>query len=267
MPMARKLPPIMGSYGIGIERILSAAIELFHDQDGMILPAAIAPFQVVITPANNSDSSQMEAAREIYESCLALGLDALLDDRDERPGVKFKDADLIGVPCRIVLRQEAHQRSGGSGGPQDPRCHRCPAGRCRAYGGRAFEVGHALACRSVTHRRGAEEAELTQSFLKCADLSASAPQRLRTGHDLRTQRRQRDVAELAGLGGMRTALGRIHRGDAEEAELMQRFSRCADLSASAPLLAKQLADCGAAEARRTYRQKLRVISASSASLR
>ena len=99
----KEVTPIMGSYGIGIERILSAAIELFHDKDGMILPAAIAPFQVVITPANSSDAAQAEAARGIYQQCLALGIDTLLDDRDERPGVKFKDADLIGVPWRIVV--------------------------------------------------------------------------------------------------------------------------------------------------------------------
>jgi prolyl-tRNA synthetase len=99
----KEVTPIMGSYGIGIERILCAAIELFHDKDGMMLPGAIAPFQVVITPANNSDAAQAEAAAGIYRQCLALGTDALLDDRDERPGVKFKDADLIGVPWRIVV--------------------------------------------------------------------------------------------------------------------------------------------------------------------
>ena len=99
----KEVTPIMGSYGIGIERILSATIELYHDKDGMILPISIAPFTVVVTPANNADSSQMDAARSIYEECLALGLDALLDDRDERPGVKFKDADLIGVPFRVVV--------------------------------------------------------------------------------------------------------------------------------------------------------------------
>jgi prolyl-tRNA synthetase len=99
----KEITPIMGSYGIGIERILSVAIELYHDKDGMILPAAIAPFQVVVTPANISDAAQAEAARSIYHGCLALGLDALLDDRDERPGVKFKDADLIGVPFRVVV--------------------------------------------------------------------------------------------------------------------------------------------------------------------
>src|SRR5207253_342698 len=95
--------PIMGSYGIGIERILSAAIELYHDKDGMILPAAIAPFQVVVTPANFADAAQAEAARQIYSACVAAGLDALLDDRDDRPGVQFNDADLIGIPWRIVI--------------------------------------------------------------------------------------------------------------------------------------------------------------------
>ncbi len=99
----KEVTPIMGSYGIGIERILAAAIELYHDKDGMILPPSIAPFQVVITPANNSDAAQREAAQRVYGDCQALGLDALLDDRDERPGVKFKDADLIGLPYRIVI--------------------------------------------------------------------------------------------------------------------------------------------------------------------
>ncbi len=99
----KEVTPIMGSYGIGIERILCAAIELYHDKDGMMLPSSIAPFQVVVTPANNADAAQAEAARGIYDGCRALGLDALLDDRDERPGVKFKDADLIGVPFRIVV--------------------------------------------------------------------------------------------------------------------------------------------------------------------
>ncbi len=98
-----EITPIMGSYGIGIERILSAAIELYHDRDGMSLPAAIAPFTVVVTPVNIADPAQKNAAEEIYRTCRALGLDALLDDRDERPGVKFKDADLIGIPFRITV--------------------------------------------------------------------------------------------------------------------------------------------------------------------
>jgi prolyl-tRNA synthetase len=98
-----EVAPIMGSYGIGIERILSAAVELYYDKDGMSLPPAIAPFDVVVTPVNIADAVQRQAAEEIYGACLAAGLDALLDDRDERPGVKFKDADLIGVPFRITV--------------------------------------------------------------------------------------------------------------------------------------------------------------------
>jgi prolyl-tRNA synthetase len=103
------ITPIMGSYGIGVERILSAAIELFHDKDGMCLPPSIAPFQVVITPVNVADAGQREAARKIYATCLELGLDALFDDRDERPGVKFKDSDLIGVPYRITVGKKLPQ--------------------------------------------------------------------------------------------------------------------------------------------------------------
>jgi prolyl-tRNA synthetase len=99
----------MGSYGIGIERILCAAIELYHDRDGMSLPAAIAPFTVIVTPVNFNDTAQREAAERIHRECLDKGLDALLDDRDERPGVKFKDADLIGAPWRIVAGKKLAQ--------------------------------------------------------------------------------------------------------------------------------------------------------------
>ena len=104
-----EVTPIMGSYGIGIERILSAAIELYHDADGMALPAAIAPFQVVITPVNFADVKQREAAAKLYQECKEIGLDALLDDREERPGVKFKDADLIGIPHRITVGKKLAQ--------------------------------------------------------------------------------------------------------------------------------------------------------------
>ncbi|MGI8991328.1 MAG: proline--tRNA ligase [Bryobacteraceae bacterium] len=100
---------IMGSYGIGLERILSAAVEQHHDKDGMALPPSIAPFTAVITPVNISDAAQKRAAEEIYQSCLALGLDALLDDRDERAGVKFKDAELIGIPYRITVGKKLAQ--------------------------------------------------------------------------------------------------------------------------------------------------------------
>jgi prolyl-tRNA synthetase len=102
-PDGAEVTPIMGSYGIGIERILCSAIEQRHDANGMSLPASIAPFTVIITPINNADGTLREAAQAIYRECLARGIDALYDDRDERPGVKFKDADLIGAPYRITI--------------------------------------------------------------------------------------------------------------------------------------------------------------------
>jgi prolyl-tRNA synthetase len=104
-----EIPVIMGSYGIGVERILTAAVELYHDEDGMALPASIAPFDVVVTPVNSSNEEQRSTAGEIYEQCRSLGLDVLLDDRDERPGVKFKDADLIGIPYRITVGKKLAQ--------------------------------------------------------------------------------------------------------------------------------------------------------------
>ncbi len=99
----KEITPIMGSYGIGIERILTCAIELFHDKDGIAIPVSIAPFTVVITPVNFAGEALRAAAIKLYEECKSLGLDAILDDRDERPGVKFKDADLIGIPYRITV--------------------------------------------------------------------------------------------------------------------------------------------------------------------
>ncbi len=99
----KEVMPIMGSYGIGLERILTAAIEQGHDEAGMILPAAIAPFEVVVTPVNMKDDKQRETAEALHQRCLDLGLDALLDDRQERAGVKFNDADLIGFPYRLTV--------------------------------------------------------------------------------------------------------------------------------------------------------------------
>jgi prolyl-tRNA synthetase len=99
----KETPLVMGSYGIGLERILSAAVEQNHDQDGMFLPRAIAPFDVILTVANMDDARLRAAAEKLYEEMLAHSLDVLFDDRDERPGVKFKDADLIGVPYRVTL--------------------------------------------------------------------------------------------------------------------------------------------------------------------
>ncbi len=99
----KEVTPIMGSYGIGIERMLTCAIELFHDKDGISLPVPIAPFTVVITPVNYADAKQRDAADTLYRECRNAKIDVLLDDRDERPGVKFKDADLIGIPYRITI--------------------------------------------------------------------------------------------------------------------------------------------------------------------
>jgi prolyl-tRNA synthetase len=99
----QETPLVMGSYGIGVERILSAAVEQNHDQDGMFLPRAIAPFDVILTAANMDDAPLCEAAEKLYQEMLAHSLDVLFDERGERPGVKFKDADLIGVPYRVTL--------------------------------------------------------------------------------------------------------------------------------------------------------------------
>jgi len=99
----QQVPMLMGSYGIGLERILSAAAEQNHDNDGMFLPRSIAPFDVVLTVANMEDPALREAAEKLYAELQPAGVEVLFDDRQERPGVKFKDADLIGVPYRITL--------------------------------------------------------------------------------------------------------------------------------------------------------------------
>lgn len=105
----KEIHPIMGSYGIGVERILCAAVELYHDEDGMALPPSIAPFTALVTPVNIADETQRETALAIYKRLLELGVDALIDDREERPGVKFKDADLIGIPYRITVGRKARE--------------------------------------------------------------------------------------------------------------------------------------------------------------
>jgi prolyl-tRNA synthetase len=96
-------PVIMGSYGIGVERVLCAAVELYSDKDGMALPVSIAPFEVVLTPVKSSDPALREAADRLYAELQKAGVDVLYDDRDLSPGVKFKDADLIGIPFRVNL--------------------------------------------------------------------------------------------------------------------------------------------------------------------
>ena len=99
----QSVPIVMGSYGIGEERILSAAVEQCHDDKGIIFPATIAPFDVIIVPVSMEDSRLVETADRFYEELRAAGLEVLYDDRSERPGVKFNDADLVGIPVRITL--------------------------------------------------------------------------------------------------------------------------------------------------------------------
>jgi prolyl-tRNA synthetase len=99
----KEVTPIMGSYGIGIERILTAAVEQGNDENGFWLPPTIAPFEIVVTPVNVKDESVLKAAIDITTRLEAAGFDVILDDRNERPGVKFKDADLVGIPFRITV--------------------------------------------------------------------------------------------------------------------------------------------------------------------
>jgi len=96
-------PIIMGCYGIGVGRTIAAAIEQSHDDNGIIFPKAIAPFSVVVVPVNINDTTQMKVAQTIYDQLQAQAIEVLLDDRDERPGSKFIDADLIGIPLRITV--------------------------------------------------------------------------------------------------------------------------------------------------------------------
>ena len=97
----KERPFIMGSYGIGVTRTAQAAVERFHDEKGIIWPASIAPYSVEILPLNVADEMQARVAFEIYEKMKEEGIEALIDDRDERAGVKFNDADLIGLPLRV----------------------------------------------------------------------------------------------------------------------------------------------------------------------
>jgi prolyl-tRNA synthetase len=99
----KEVMPIMGCYGIGIERILTAAVEQNNDENGFWLPSQIAPFEIVVVPTNVSDEKIRSTAEDITRRLEAAGFDVLLDDRDERPGVKFKDADLVGIPFRVTV--------------------------------------------------------------------------------------------------------------------------------------------------------------------
>jgi prolyl-tRNA synthetase len=98
-----KLPIVMGSYGIGIERSMAGVVEASHDQAGIIWPVNVAPFEVVVTVVKPKQVECGEAGERIYEALIGAGIDAIIDDRDERPGVKFKDADLVGIPYRLTV--------------------------------------------------------------------------------------------------------------------------------------------------------------------
>ncbi len=101
---------LMGCYGIGINRIVAAAIEISHDDDGIVFPVSIAPFEVIITCINQDDKKVVDVAEKIYRQLLDKGIEVLLDDRDERAGVKFKDADLIGIPVRVTVGKKSVEK-------------------------------------------------------------------------------------------------------------------------------------------------------------
>ncbi|MDI6728010.1 MAG: His/Gly/Thr/Pro-type tRNA ligase C-terminal domain-containing protein, partial [Thermodesulfovibrionales bacterium] len=99
-------PMIMGSYGIGPSRIAASAIEQNYDKDGIIWPKGIAPFDIEIIPININDNKTLEVMEVLYDGLAKNNMDVLIDDRDERPGIKFKDADLIGIPVHIVIGEK-----------------------------------------------------------------------------------------------------------------------------------------------------------------
>jgi prolyl-tRNA synthetase family II len=99
----KAVPLVMGSYGIGIGRTMAAIAERCHDENGLVWPMSVAPFEVVVSVLNPNDPRTSEAGARLYEALRGAGVDALLDDRDERPGVKFKDAELIGIPYRLTV--------------------------------------------------------------------------------------------------------------------------------------------------------------------
>ncbi len=105
----KEKPMIMGCYGIGISRTVAAVVEQNHDEDGIIWPRAIAPFHVHIIPVNVKNEEQKQMAERLYQECLQSGYEVLIDDRGERAGVKFKDADLIGIPLRITVGAKAKE--------------------------------------------------------------------------------------------------------------------------------------------------------------
>jgi prolyl-tRNA synthetase len=107
----KEKPMVMGCYGVGVSRTMAAAIEQNHDENGIIWAASIAPYHAVIVPINAKDEAQMALAEELYEALGAAKVECVLDDRKERAGVKFKDADLIGYPLKITVGPKAIQEN------------------------------------------------------------------------------------------------------------------------------------------------------------
>ena len=103
-------PIVMGCYGIGVTRTMAAIVEQHHDENGIIWPVSVAPYHVIVTLVNSTDPVQSALAEELHDRLEAAGLEVILDDRDERAGVKFKDADLIGIPVRITVGKKAGDR-------------------------------------------------------------------------------------------------------------------------------------------------------------
>jgi len=97
------ITPIMGCYGIGVERAIAAIAEVHHDDAGLTWPVQVAPAEVTVVLLSTKDEAARAVAEDIYRGLLAAGADALIDDRDERPGVKFRDAELTGIPCRVSV--------------------------------------------------------------------------------------------------------------------------------------------------------------------
>jgi prolyl-tRNA synthetase len=98
-----RVHPIMGSYGIGVERAMAAIVEGHHDDHGIVWPVSVAPFTVVVTVAQAEDTEVAKAGESVYEQLLAAGVEVIIDDRAERAGVKFRDAELTGIPLRVTV--------------------------------------------------------------------------------------------------------------------------------------------------------------------
>jgi prolyl-tRNA synthetase len=102
-PDGKSIVPIMGSYGIGVERAMAVIAEVHHDDKGLDWPVAVAPAEVDVVVLTPKDTATRDAAETLYAELQAVGVDTVIDDRDERPGVKYRDAELTGIPCRVSV--------------------------------------------------------------------------------------------------------------------------------------------------------------------